>query len=557
MATINQPNFNEDNEEKSNKSGSVLNQTSGLTGANQTGGMTATATNTPAPPKPKGSGRFTNLQKYLDANKLGGQQIASGIGQNIQGDLSQQKQQSQDYYSNIGQSIQQAKNVAQQGGQFLQNLQGIGQNIQQATGAENFNNRPQNFGIDQFVQSPDFNQFQNIQAGRGIDERLLQSQQADLSGAAQNYLGSSTDALNQLSTEGGRFGLLKDTFGGNINPQYSTGQQRLDQLFLARQGLQPLQQDVRQDVKAARDLVRQAGQTGATIGNIAGQEQQLMQDINQQSLANQQAYLDMLDSYVPEINQQRQAEWQGLEDALASYRQPSGDSVGTQVVRPGLSTDQLQRLGVDREYGAFDVLENLTGASDVATRGRDAQGFQDVATDMDVNKYTALAQIAGVDPTRLTQAADLGDAYTAREGDANLANRLQSAQQIFDNLASETGFHKSHRGSRGKDMFGGVEKYRGGAYANAADLLKRGEDAITKYRSGAIGRGRGRAEADKAYRQVLEQFQQFLQDQNYGRTIGGQVVKDPNQGIAGYGTRTTPGEQVNTLPFGTPIKLAK
>src|SRR5690606_19977142 len=121
------------------------------------------------------------------------------------------------------------------------------------------------------------------------------------------------------------------------------------------------------------------------------QEQQLVGDIGQTSMANEQSYIDMLQSYIPAVNEQRGAEWQQLQDALAAYRQPlaSGET------RQGLTPDQLQRLGVTKEMGAYNVLQNLQGAEDVASRGMQATGYQDVAQQRDLDRYNMLAQIAG------------------------------------------------------------------------------------------------------------------------------------------------------------------
>jgi len=551
MATILQPGMQE---EEDNQQQGVLSTQTG--GGPVTGGMTASQSQGASPRQRKGSGRFTNLQKYIQANQTGGQRIAGTIGQNISQDINAERMQSEENLGRIREGIQQAQNVAQQGSQFLGDLRGIGRNIQAGTGADQFNNRPQDFGIQQFTQDPNFGQFQNIQAGRGINENLLQNKQMDLTNSGQRFLGESQDALQRLGTEGGRFGLLKQTFGGAAQPQYTTGQQRLDQLFLARQGLQPLQEQVRGDVRDAREILRQAAQTGTQVGNLKTQEQQLMSDIAQQSASNEQGYLDMLGSYIPEINRQRQEEFQDLETALASYRPaPSGQ------LSPGLSLDQLRRLGVTGEMGAFDVLENLKGAADVATRGRDAQTFRDVATQGDVDRFAGLAQIAGSDTSRLSQASDLGEAYTARDGDANLKNRLQAAQDAFDKRAAETVIRREEIGKRGRDAFGGRKSVVGGAAATAEDLMNRGRDAFQLYEGGDTRGGWGRSRAERSRDRAWNDFTQWLQDQKFARTIGGGLgsVKgqDPTQGIVGYGSRETKANSLNSLPYRSTVKLRK
>src|SRR5690606_38327021 len=228
MATIFRP-------EEDEKDQGAQPQPSGVLSA--TGGPTSVASQT-APQtqqqQPKGSGRFTNLQQYLQANQGAGQELGGRIGQKIQKDISEQGQKAQDYYSQVREGVQQGQQVAQAGSGYLQQLQNIGQNIQAATSTPEQGQYGQQhqFGIEEFVQQPGFNQFQDIQAGRAINENLLRQQQQNLGQASQGYLGTAQDYLGSLGTESGRFNLLKQTFGGNINPQYTTGQQRLDQMLL-------------------------------------------------------------------------------------------------------------------------------------------------------------------------------------------------------------------------------------------------------------------------------------------------------------------------------------
>lgn len=554
MATIVDPNLEEDKNQQGGQGSSNVTQAGGLTGVSGTSGVQAQQGQQR---QQQGSGRFTNLQKYLQANQGAGQQIAGEVGGKLQEDISQKKDQAQDYYGKLGQSVDKARTVATGGGDFLQQLKGIGANIDAARQA-GYNNRGANhdLGIQKFTSNSDqFRNFQDIQAGRGIDERLLAAQQADAVRSTQDYQQAAQDALQGVSSEGGRFDLLRKTFGGNVNPQYSTGAQRLDQLFLARQGLGGLQEDLSQDVKDARDLSRQTTQTGADVSNISQQERQLISDINQQTSANEQAYIDMLGSFIPEIQQQRDAEWNALESALSSYRPPPPGQVGTMQIRPGLSGEQLRRLGVNRQYGAFDVLENLSGAGDVAVKGRAAQDYRDAATQGDVDRYAALARMAGISPDRLTQAANLGETYTARGGEANLANRLQQAQIAFDKKARETSFDHSHSGRRGKNFFSGRGAvYGGGARGTAANLLRDGQSAIDKYTFGDTSGGWGGHEANRGAEQVWDDFRRFLDENKYARTIGGGSSKNAQYG---YGTRATPSGlgANNPLPYGTSIKL--
>jgi len=536
MATIFKP-------EEEKKDQGAQPQPSGVLSA--TGGPTSVASQT-APqgqqPQPKGSGRFTNLQQYLQANQGAGQELGGRIGQKIQKDVSEQSQKAQDYYSQVREGVEKGQQVAQAGSGYQQQLQNIGQNIQGATGADKYTNQPQSLGIEEFVQQPGFNQFQDIQAGRAINENLLGQRQQQLGQAAQSYLGTAQDYLGNLGSESGRFNLLKQTFGGNINPQYTAGQQRLDQMLLTEQGLMPLQQQVRQDVRSASDLQRQAQLAGTDVQNLVAQEQQLIGDIGKTSMANEQSYLDMLQSYIPSVNEQRGAEWQQLQDALAAYRQPL--AVGE--TRQGLTPEQLQRLGVTKEMGAYNVLRDLQGAEDVASRGMEATQYQDVAQQRDLDRYNMLAQIAGLSDQqkRLTGVSQIGDAYMAKEGDAALTNRLTAADDEFKRLLGVTNVN------RGLSI--GDNRWNVGA--NYGGMFEQGDEGIrtTHQFDGPVTPYTG-VNAPNPYsylnqQQIWNDFEQWMRDQGFAQTIGGAV------GSSGYGTRYAPYEMtMSNMPI--PDKL--
>lgn len=533
MATIFKP-------EEDEKDQRAQPQPSGVLSA--TGGPLSVASQTAPQAQPKGSGRFTNLQQYLQANQGAGQELSGRIGQKIQKDVSEKSEKAQDYYSQVREGVEKGQQVAQAGSGYQQQLQNIGQNIQDATGADKYANQPQSLGIDEFVQQPGFSQFQDIQAGRAINENLLGQRQQQLEQAAQNYLGTAQDYLGNLGTESGRFNLLKQTFGGNINPQYTAGQQRLDQMLLTEQGLMPLQQQVRQDVRSASDLQRQAQLAETDVQNLVAQEQQLIGDIGETSMANEQAYLDMLQSYIPAINEQRGVEWQQLQDALSAYRTPMSTEPG--AMRHGLTPEQLQRLGVTKEMGAYNVLRDLQGAEDIASRGIDATGYQDVAQQRDLDRYNMLAQIAGLSDQqkRLTDVSQIGDAYSAKEGDASLTGRLTAADEEFNRLLDQLNYNRSYESGGGSTWT---------SSATGRGLFEQGQQGIT---SGAQGYQQYQG-LDDIYGNLKDQatgvwgdFENWLKDQGYAQTIGGAV------GSSGYGTRYAPYEMtMSNMPI--PDKL--
>lgn len=545
MAVVVNPNQNQTEEQKGQNSLNPL-QTVGTAAPSGQGAsgspMARQTANTLAQQQRQGSGRFTNLQKYLQANQQGGQQVASQVGQNINKELSEKQNKAQQYYTQLGQSINQANQTAQEGMGFQNQLKGMQQNIQaaQQAGLEQRDSQASNLDqINQFTQSPNFQRFQDIQAGRGIDESLLSLQQQRSLTQAQQAAEAAQQSQGMLGTEGGRFELLRKAFGGAQRPGYSQGQQRLDQVLLGQGGgLGQLQADVAQQSLATQQQARQASEKAMDVNRLTNQERGLIEDINAQAKANEEAYINMLGSYVDPLNKQRQAEWDTLNQAISAYK-PGAIKAGDSAVGRGLTNEQLARLGVTKEYGAFDVLENLADANAVARQGRMAQGFQDTANEADVNRYAALARIMNLNPgeSRLTQASNLGDAYTAAEGDANLAKRLESAQKLFDERMKGQQFGHYIEGSRGKDMFGGVKRYHGGANAAAQDLFNQNQAAIKKFRGGDTRGGWGGNEENASADVVWNQFKNWLDEQKFSRTIGG--TQSAPEDI--YGRRATAG----------------
>lgn len=493
----------------------------------------------------QGSGRFTNLQKYLQANKQGAQQVSSQIGQNINKNITDKQQKAEQYYTQLGQNIDQANQTAQQGRGFQTQLQNLGSTIQSAqqAGFNERNAQQQNLNaINQFTESPDFQRFQDIQAGRAIDESLLSLQQQRALNQAQQAQRLAQESQQMLGSEGGRFDLLRKTFGGGMRPEYSQGQQRLDQVLLGQGGgLGQVQANVTRQMLSAQEKAKLAADKQQEVNRIRNQEAGLISGINEQAGLNEEAYLKMLGSYVDPLNQQRQAEWNQLNTAIADYK-PDAVKAGESAANRGLTNEQLARLGVTQEMGAFDVLQNLADANAVARQGRQAQGFQDVASQSDVDRYAALSKIMNqrAEDKRLTQAGNLGEAYTAAEGDSNLAKRLESAQKVFDERMGNQNFARWYDGNRLNPQTNLTSFYQGGAKANAQDLFNQNQAAINSWAQGDASR-----EQRLATNTVWNDFKNWLDEQNYSRTIGGN--RSTAEDI--YGRRATAGGLTTTAGY--------
>lgn len=159
-----------------------------------------------AQPERKGSGKFTNIKKYVDANLSGGQKLGEGIQQKIGSEADK-----------VREGIQSAQ------GQFQQGAQQTNQTLNKATGyAQKVG---QVGGAQQIADvEPEFKTFRDIYTGqvKGPDSNISSQQQ----NAAK------LQALSQLAgNESGRFQLLDETYT-NPAQAYTRGQKRFDQLLL-------------------------------------------------------------------------------------------------------------------------------------------------------------------------------------------------------------------------------------------------------------------------------------------------------------------------------------
>lgn len=533
----------------------------GNAASNPSGGTTAPAANG----QPQGSGRFTNLSKYLNANQAGGQKIAQNIGQNINNNLQQQNQQSQNYYNQLGNSINNANQTAQQGAGYVKQLNNIGTQIQGATltpaqladpvaaqsALQNRGNQDLS-SIQNFTQQPDFSNFQNIQAGRGIDENLLAQQQSRALNTAQGTVNAAQQAQQNLNTEGGRFQLLQNQFGGGNHPGYSQGDQRLDQALLGQSGgLGKVQQSVADQQRAAAVQAKLAQNAGNDVSRLTAQEQGLVGDINTAGTNNETAYKNMLNSYIDPTNTDRAAQVTDLNRAIGTYQDPKA------AYAPGFTADQMSKLGLtDKNQGVYNVFNGVNGvksANDIATIGPNAATAQDIANQSDVDRYGALAKISGNTNPAFTQASTLGNAYTALTDDNALSNRLASADKAF----------------KGTDVTGNNDYYYNTQKAN--DLINKGLsnpiDIHSQYADPnySVAPGATYANGGGGFYDMLQNtvkgslrnnLQNTLNQQNYNQTIGGRrnTFLDTEQA----GIQADPGGTQKLVPITEqdPSKLA-
>jgi len=271
----------------------------------QTGDVSSGQNQQPQAPGPKGSGRFMNLQKYVQANAPQAGQMAGRIGGNIANKAQATGQSAQGVQSQFGQQVANENTRLNQTGQFVNQL-GSAQGSQ---------------GI---LQSPeDLQKFQQIRQGQSNLQQANLSQQ-------QQQLQALQEQGKLAGSEAGRFQLLRQNFG---TPSYSLGQRKLDQLLL--QTTPGATQAMQQQINPALAGLQQT--LGGAEQDINSQYTGLQGLIGQQ----QQALGSALSSGVSGIESQLEA----AKLAAETGRTNAISQFGTNVSTKNLSAEQLAALG--------------------------------------------------------------------------------------------------------------------------------------------------------------------------------------------------------------------
>jgi len=438
----------EDDKNKEMQTSAPMQQNDGV---QSTGGGPSTTSN-PATQavqaKPQGSGRFTNLQKYLGANKKASDQLTGGI-----------RQKGEDYMGKVREGIQSAQGVQQgiqdersrigQAGQLAQGIQNDAVNVAQ-------------------------NNLQDV-----TQLRLGQNQANQLQGRGQQAISDLSQNINplqqfgqNLGTESGRFQVLQDTFGGAYKPNYNMGQRRLDQLFLQAgddRGLNQLSSDIGQTVGSAnQNLSSLQKDLGGGIQDIRGGAQQAQRDI-----------LGAIGQFNP--------------DAEGAFGTLYGDLTSEQDVRRNELQDNLERarsqFGAGRMSSDVANLLGLGGGTNVGVM--DLQDYAnrninlgdtdvtmaDVADRADyMDRLNALAALSGTQvgdyDLGVKEGSDIG--FDANKFTSDAAKHMQNYEDnVFEqSLHDALGLYNTHTGEmyNPNDYNQGKNEYRENTTIN--DLMQ-------------------------------------------------------------------------------------
>lgn len=362
-----------------------------------------------------GSGRFTNLNKYLNANQGAGSRMASGIESRINQTNEPKKTEAETSASAVRSGIESSK-------QDLSKGQGLQSQLSGYVNPQ-ANSQPPAQSLQDFA-SQNLNDVTRFR--QGVDTSNLSNQLSNAQTANVNYQNQLAERQKQLGSDTGRFGLLSETYGGKNRPTYGAGAQQLDNLFLqaGSQGkLDALNRSLIQQQQANQAQLGALQGTSATdLSNLQTGYKGLASDLTNTLATGQQNQVAAAEARAEEVNKTREDQQNYLKEQFENLR--TGGQVDTGFLNMmGIDpTQALMNINKDPNFNVSNYIKmnatNLIGANQLANAQQRAD-------------YNALANLAGTDQTsRLIQQGYTPEAaYQMTEN--NLGKQINEANQSF------------------------------------------------------------------------------------------------------------------------------
>jgi len=370
----------------------------------------------PAAQQQQGSGRFTNLQKYLQANQAGGQRIAS----NIQDKFNKDAQGVQQGIAGAGTQLQNKVNPLNT--QLVQGQQQLRQGFQDPNAV--------------LADQQKLQDFRNLQQGYGQNITNVQNTEA----MRQQQLGQQLQQLqgtaNLAGSEQGRFQLLRDKLGG---ANYSQGAQRLDQVLLQSQP------NVSSNLQAGLQGVTKEGQQ-----NLSAVEQERIRQINSlKGLSNQRKdeWENLLSTGISGDEIDQDINSRGLADIYVNSQQRLADAqtdmsqlpeLRKRLAENKLNSRDVERLGLQAGTQLYDVDPNqFMSQTDYVP------DITNTANVDEVKRYNALRKLADQD--------QLGGGMFGDESQAGTYKSFNYNKDEFDKATAAA--KKKYEVDRVKDFY--------------------------------------------------------------------------------------------------------
>ncbi len=363
MAFINQ-------DEEDNKA-AAPNEAAPVPAPNAGAGSTPMGSSTASLAAPKGSGRFTNIQKYISANQGASDRLAGGVNTKIQGQINPNLKKTEDNLSNIRQGIASGRGLLDQGNQFNEQVQKA------------------DFDAQGFASNDDnVNQFNQFRTGQALDEGALRNQAQTSQQQALAAQQKTQQLGQQFGSEQGRQNLLKQTFSPGRN--YTTGQQRLDGLFLqqATPQMKSIEGSIRDAANKFGSFNTQLGTETDNVNSLAEQEALLSGNLTTGIKSRESDLMNSVMGKQQEINQARMAQ-----------QKDSRDQFGNLLSGKNINQDFANLVNLKEEDKLYNVLKKNANIDDyLKFNDTLLTGADQLANQQERAKYDAIARLAGIDP---------------------------------------------------------------------------------------------------------------------------------------------------------------
>lgn len=339
------------------------------------------------------------IKKYVEANKGAGEQLGGRITSGLEKETAKA--------TDTSQANQIAANVKAEQDRLAQ--------------GENFNARIKNDEArDIYSNADDKTQFQNLYNNVNNVPNLTD----EMNTAQQNQIDAIRKAqgnVSNLGSEKGRFQLLQNTIR---SPNYTRGQQRLDQLTLQAgnpQALAAAQKNLGQQIKtSANDLSKTYQDIGTNIGAASSRANEVSNmlkgtvgDVTNQLVSDQK-------TKAGDVVKENIARNTALENILKGYATPEDFALVNDVMTSGELSQGMRTYNVLNP----DTSENYLQRGSTTVEDRDVINADDFA------RYEALRGLSG---QGLDDFSQVGGGYTTTGLKGDLAGDIAGARTALEN----------------------------------------------------------------------------------------------------------------------------
>jgi hypothetical protein len=382
-------------------------------------GGTSVGQSRPAPQQRQGSGLFTDLNKYIQANQGAGQRTAQGISQNLTNKFEPEKTNVFNTGKATASGIDSGQKEIEKGSGYKTLFE---QNKPELETVANDNTKAAEFAKFRTGQGVNINQLNNT-AGQAETANIAAQQKLDQYG-------------QQVASEQGRFGLLRDVYGG-LGKRYGSGQQKLDQLLLQSGGnnnVAQLKGSVTGLQQSVNPEIQKLAQYKSDIGNLQTGQAGLASDLtNLSSNAFNQKDQELTNN-MQNINAARR---QGLEDLGNTFNSLVGAEGASDF-----SQNMAEKLKLNLGQRTFGALDNLNVKNDLTSKldERMASDINQTSNQEQLNRYNALQKL-------------MKSGYDAKQNVATYDNNLNKT--LGEQLGRDNVVYKDFGdlASRGEDQF--------------------------------------------------------------------------------------------------------